>query len=131
MSRKPYDDLPWWSKLMWRWFGPPWYEQVEDPGAYLAAYWCALHLSAADWLSCSLAMTRQVRANRPRQDAGHRPPPSPGEHQPRVRPPTREDEDDGDEPAPDGNGRWSWTATTRPGREVDAEQQERIGDPAR
>jgi hypothetical protein len=48
MSRKPYDDLPWWCQLLWPWFGPPWYEQAEDRDAYLAAYWCALHLSAAE-----------------------------------------------------------------------------------
>ena len=45
---KPYDELPWWCQLLWPWFGPPWYEQVEDLDAYLAAYWCALHLSAAE-----------------------------------------------------------------------------------
>jgi hypothetical protein len=48
MSREPSDDLPWWCQPLWPWFGPPWYEQVEDPEAYLAAYWCALHLSAAE-----------------------------------------------------------------------------------
>ena len=48
MSMKPYDELPWWCQLLWPWFGPPWYEQVENLDAYLAAYWCALHLSAAE-----------------------------------------------------------------------------------
>jgi hypothetical protein len=48
MSRKPYDELPWWCQPLWPWFGPPWYEQVDDPDAYLAAYWCALYLSAAE-----------------------------------------------------------------------------------
>ena len=48
MSRKPYDDLPWWCQLLWPWFGPPWCEQAEDRDAYLSAYWCALHLSAAE-----------------------------------------------------------------------------------
>ena len=48
MSRKPYDELPWWCQLLWPWSGPPWYEQVADMDAYLAAYWCALHLSAAE-----------------------------------------------------------------------------------
>ena len=37
---KPYDELPWWCQLLWPWFGPPWYEQVADMDAYLAAYWC-------------------------------------------------------------------------------------------
>ena len=32
MSMKPYDELPWWCLLLWSWFGPPWYEQVERPG---------------------------------------------------------------------------------------------------
>jgi hypothetical protein len=64
---KPYDELPWWCQLLWPWFGPPWYERVEDRDAYLAAYWCALHLSAAELLSCWQAMTRQVRATWPRQ----------------------------------------------------------------
>src|ERR1035437_3982299 len=48
MSRKPYDELPWWCQLLWPWFGPPWYEQVEDLDTYLATYWCALHLSATE-----------------------------------------------------------------------------------
>ena len=29
MSMKPYDELPWWCQLLWPWFGPPWYEQVD------------------------------------------------------------------------------------------------------
>ena len=41
MSMKSYDELPWWCQLLWPWFGPPWYEQVEDLDACLAAYWCA------------------------------------------------------------------------------------------
>jgi hypothetical protein len=48
MSMKPYDELPWWCQLLWPRFGPPWYEQVEDLDAFLGAYWCALHLSAAE-----------------------------------------------------------------------------------
>jgi hypothetical protein len=48
MSMKPYDEMPWWCQLLWPWFGPPWYEQVEDLDAFLGAYWCALHLSAAE-----------------------------------------------------------------------------------
>lgn len=30
MSRKPYDELPSWCQPLRPWFGPPWYEQVED-----------------------------------------------------------------------------------------------------
>jgi hypothetical protein len=46
MTRKPYDELPWWCQLLWPWFGPPWYEQVEDLGAYLAAFRRALTMRA-------------------------------------------------------------------------------------
>jgi|GEM_PF-1668095 len=46
MSIKPYDELPWWCQLLWPWFGPPWYEQVEDLDAYLAAFLRALTLLA-------------------------------------------------------------------------------------
>ena len=48
MSRKPYDELPWWCQLLWPWFGPPWYEQVEDLDAYLAAFWRALTRQAGE-----------------------------------------------------------------------------------
>ena len=46
MSRKPYDELPWWCQLLWPWFGPSWYEQVEDRDAYLAAFRRALTMRA-------------------------------------------------------------------------------------
>ncbi len=46
MSIKPYDELPWWCQLLWPWFGPPWYEQVEDLDAYLAAFRRALTMRA-------------------------------------------------------------------------------------
>ena len=39
---KPYDELPWWYQLLWPWFGPPWYEQVEDLDAYIALFRHAL-----------------------------------------------------------------------------------------
>jgi hypothetical protein len=48
MSIMPYDELPWWCQLLWPWSGPPWYERAGDRDAYLAAYWCALHLSAVE-----------------------------------------------------------------------------------
>jgi hypothetical protein len=47
MNRKPYDEPPWRCQLLWPWSGAPWYERAGDLDAYLAAYWCALHLSAA------------------------------------------------------------------------------------
>jgi hypothetical protein len=37
-----------WFQLLWPWSGPPWYERVENLDAYLGAYWCPLHLSAAE-----------------------------------------------------------------------------------
>ena len=32
-----YDETPWWCQLLWPWFGPPWYAQIEDPDAFWAA----------------------------------------------------------------------------------------------
>jgi hypothetical protein len=46
MSMKPYDELPWWCQLLWPWFGPPWYEQVEDLDVYLAAFRLGLTMRA-------------------------------------------------------------------------------------
>ena len=34
---KSYDETPWWCQLPWPWSGPPWYAQIEDPDAWLAA----------------------------------------------------------------------------------------------
>jgi len=34
---KSYDETPWWCQLLWPWFGPPWYAQIEDPDAWLDA----------------------------------------------------------------------------------------------
>ena len=130
---KPCDELPWWCQLLWPWFGPPWYEQVADMDAYLAAYWCALHLSAAELAELLagddppgegyLAKARRLTAARLQAQAiisGGCGPPAP------------EGEDAGDEydePIPDmgrplvvGRDHPSWA-------EVDAEQRERIGAP--
>jgi hypothetical protein len=52
MGMSRYDEVPWWCQLLWPWFGPRWYEQADD--AYLAVYWCALHLPA-DELAALLA----------------------------------------------------------------------------
>lgn len=132
MSRKPYDELPWWCQLLWPWFGPPWYEQVEDLDTYLAAYWCALHLSASELAELLvgddspgegyLAKARRLTAARHQAQEiilhQYGPPALKG--------------DDGDEddelisdmgrPLVVGRDHPSWT-------EVDAEQRERIGDP--
>ena len=34
---KGYDETPWWCQLLWPWFGPPWYAEIEDPDACLDA----------------------------------------------------------------------------------------------
>ena len=34
---KSYGETPWWCQLPWPWSGPPWYAQIEDPDAWLAA----------------------------------------------------------------------------------------------
>ncbi len=46
MSTKPHDELPWWCQLLWPWFGPPWYEQVDDLDADLAAVRLGLTMRA-------------------------------------------------------------------------------------
>jgi hypothetical protein len=132
MSMKPYDELPWWCQLLWPWFGPPWYEQVEDLDAFLAAYWCALHLSAAELGELLagddppgegyLAKARRLTAARHQaaEIIRHEQGPLPSD-----------DEDDSDQDGP-------ILARERPmvvdrdhpsWAEVDAEQRERIHDP--
>ena len=32
-----YDETPWWCQLLWPWFGPPWYAEIEDSDAFWAA----------------------------------------------------------------------------------------------
>jgi len=32
-----YDETPWWCQLLWPWFGPPWYAEIEDPDTFWAA----------------------------------------------------------------------------------------------
>jgi hypothetical protein len=133
MSRKPYDEMPWWCRLLWPWSGPPWYEQVADMDAYLAAYWCALQLSSAELAELLagddppgegyLAKAGRLTAARLQAQeiiSGEYGPPAP----------EGEDADDEyDEPIPDmgrplvvGRDHPSWA-------EVDAEQRERIGAP--
>ena len=88
--------------------------------AYLAAYWCALHLSAAELAELLagddppgegyLAKARRLTAARHQAQEIIS-----GEYGP----PAQEGEDAGDgygEPIPDMGRRWSWAATTRPGR---------------
>lgn len=49
-----YDETPWWWQLLWPWFGPPWYAQIEDPDAWLAAVRREFAWQAAD-LAADLA----------------------------------------------------------------------------
>ncbi len=32
---KSDDETPWRCQLLWPWFGPPWYAEIEDPGRRL------------------------------------------------------------------------------------------------
>jgi hypothetical protein len=138
MSVKPYDELPWWCQLLWPWFGPPWYEQVEELDTYLATYWCALHLSAAE-LAALLAgddppgegylakVGRLIAARYQAEEIirhEYGPPPSDDENGDEE---AHRDEDNGSIPAGErpmvvGRDHSSWA-------EVDAEQRERIHDP--
>jgi len=131
MSMKPYDELPWWCQLLWPWLGPPWYEQVEGLDVYLAAYWCALHLSAAE-LAELLAgddppgegylakVGRLIAARRLAEEITSR----------EYGPPAPEDEDDDeyDESAPDRERPVVVDRDYPSWAKVDAEQRERIGD---
>jgi hypothetical protein len=131
MSRKPYDELPWWCQLLWPWFGPPWYEQVEDLDTYLATYWCALHLSAtelAELLAGDDPPGEGYLAKVGRLIAARHQAEEIISHE--YGPLTPEDEEDGDEdertpeedrPKVVDRDHPSWA-------EVDAEQRERIGD---
>ena len=129
---KPYDELPWWCQLLWPWFGPPWYEQVEDLDAFLAAYWCALYLSAAE-LAELLAgddppgegyLAKAARLTAARDQAQEI-----ISHEYGL--PAREDKDDRDEDeqAPDRGRPVVVDRDHALWAEVDAEQRERIGDP--
>ncbi len=129
MSIKPHDELPWWCQLLlWPWFGPSWYEQVEDLNTYLATYWCVMHLSAADLAEllagddppCEGYLAKVGRLIAARHQAEES-----ISHE--YGPLTPEDGDDesargGDRPVVVDRDHPSWA-------EVDAEQRERLGDP--
>ena len=120
---KPYDELPWWCQLLWPWFGPPWYEQVEDLDTYLAMYWCALHLSAVELAELLagddppgegyLAKVRRLIAARHQAEEIIS-----NEYGPLT------PEDENDEPTPDED-----RPVVVDREEVDAEQRERLDDP--
>ncbi len=129
---KPHDELPWWCQLLWPWFGPPWYEQVEDLDTFLAAYWCALHLSAAELaelLAGDEPPDEGYLAKAARLTTARRLAQEIISHE--YGPPAKEDEDDGDEDhqAPEGERPMVVDRDNPSWAEVDAEQRERIGDP--
>ena len=130
---KPYDELPWWCQLLWPWFGTPWYGQVENLDAYLAAFRRALTLLAGDLAmelvgddqpgEGHLAKAGRLTAARhqaeeiTRREYG---PPTPEDV---------EDDDECDEPVPDGERPVVVDRNHPLWAEVDAEQHERIHGP--
>ena len=44
-----YDETPWWCQLLWPWFGPPWYAEIEDPDAFWAAIARQFVRQAGEW----------------------------------------------------------------------------------
>ena len=130
---KSYDETPWWCQLLWPWFGPPWYGEIEDPDAWLDAIRRQFARQAgelADDLAGDdrpgegyLARAGRLTAARHQAEEIIR-------HE--YGPLTSDEEDNGDQddeptsagerPVVVGRDHPSWA-------EVDAEQRERIGDP--
>jgi len=67
MSMRPYGELPWWCQLLWPWFGPPGMSRSKTWTPSWPRTGARCTCQRPDWLSCWLAMTRQVRATWPRQ----------------------------------------------------------------
>ena len=67
MSVKLYDELPWWCQFLWPWFGPSWYEQVDDLDAFLAAFRLGLAMRPG-WPRNWPATTSRARDTWQRQD---------------------------------------------------------------
>ena len=130
---KQYDELPWWCQLLWPWFGPPWYEQVENLDAYLAAFRRALTLRAGD-LAMELAgddpSGEEYLAKAGRLTAARHQAEEIIRHE--YGPLTSEDGEGGDEcdePVPDGERPVVMDRSHPLWAEVDAEQRERIHGP--
>ncbi len=108
---KLYDELPWWCQLLWPWFGPPWYEQVDDLDTFLIMYWCALRLSAAELAELLagddpqgegyLAKAGRLIAARHQAEEIIR-----YEYGPPIPEDEEDDGDQDDEPTSAGDGRW-------------------------
>jgi len=122
---KSYDETPWWCQLLWPWFGPPWYAQIEDPDAWLDAIRRQFARQAgelADDLTGDdspgegyLAKARRLTAARLQAEEIIR-----HEHGPLT-----SDDEDGDEkahrdedngPILPRSGGWLWAATTHRGQ---------------
>ena len=130
---KPYDELPWWCQLLWPWFGPPWYEQVEDLDAYLAAFWLRIDLRAelAEELAGDdqpgegyLAKAGRLIAARHQAEEiiSHEYGPLAPEDEDETTRTTSRPQTEWERPVVVDRDHPSWA-------EVDAEQRERIGDP--
>ncbi len=65
---KSYDETPWWCQLLWPWFGPPWYAEIEDPDAFWAAIGRQFARSRVSWPTTWPATTGPVRDTWPRRD---------------------------------------------------------------
>jgi hypothetical protein len=124
---KSYDETPWWCQLLWPWFGPPWYAEIEDPDAF----WAAIRRQFAgrvDELTDDLAgddrpgegyLAKAGRLTAARYQAE--------EIIRHEYGPLKSDEgDEDDEPSPDGERPKGVDRNHPSWAEVDAEQQERI-----
>ena len=82
-----YDETPWWCRVLWPWFGPPWCAEIEDPDAFWAAI-ARQFVRQAGELAGDLAGDDRPRRGIPGQGgtAYRRPPPGRRDHQARVRP---------------------------------------------
>ena len=129
MSSKPYDELPWWRQLLDPWFGPPWYAEIEDFDAWLAAVRRQL-AGRVDELTDDLAgddipgegyLAKAGRLTAARYQAGEV-----ISHE--YGPLASEDGDDGDDELAAAGQRPAVVDRDHPQwAEVDAEQQERTG----
>jgi|ERR1017187_124817 hypothetical protein len=129
---KSYDGTPWWCQLLWPWFGPPWYAEIEDPAAWLAAI--RRQLARVDELTDEIAgddkpgeeyLAKAGRLTAARHQAEEI-------IRDECGPLTSDEEDngeEGDEPTAAGERPVVVDREHPSWAEVNAEQQERIGDP--